>query len=165
MKTGSRSFGRSLLFSLSICFLFTLTASIYWVDHHHLIRRVEHCNQRVLLREPQLSLLRFSAPLLHRICPRERCGLLSVALYAGFDDLHRVLLSLLRLAVGRLPRLGRQSESRGHGDAAQTYCQPPALHRSHSAQHTFTPTSLSECSHLRHTHLDRSYNTDEQDGA
>jgi uncharacterized membrane protein len=82
---------------------FTLT-SIYWVNHHHLVRRVEHCNQRVLY--ANLSFL-FSASLLPFFTAyvlEKDADSFSVALYAASMIFTGFCFFLLRLAVGRLLR-------------------------------------------------------------
>lgn len=80
---------------------FTLT-SIYWVNHHHLVRRVETCNQRVLY--ANLSFL-FSASLLPFFTAyvlEKHADSFSVALYAASMIFTGFCFFLLRLSIGKL---------------------------------------------------------------
>jgi uncharacterized membrane protein len=93
---------------------FTLTG-IYWVNHHHLIRRVEHCDHRVLY--ANLSFL-FGAsliPFFTSYVLEKNADSFSVALYAASLIFTGFCFLLLRLAVARLLR---KNDDLSHEDTA-----------------------------------------------
>jgi uncharacterized membrane protein len=91
-----------ILFVYLLSFTFT---SIYWVNHHHIIRRVEECDHRVLY--ANLGFL-FSASLLPFFTAyviEKHSDSFSVALYAASMIFTALCFFLLRLAIERLLRL------------------------------------------------------------
>jgi uncharacterized membrane protein len=89
------------LFIYLLSFTFT---GIYWINHHHLVRRVEQCDHRVLY--ANLSFL-FGASLLPFFTSyviEKRSSSFSVALYAASMIFTAICFFLLRLAIGRLLR-------------------------------------------------------------
>jgi uncharacterized membrane protein len=78
---------------------------IYWINHHHLIRRLEQCDHRVLY--ANLSFL-FSAslvPFFTAYVIEKGSDSFSVALYASWMIFTGFCFFLLRISVGRLLRL------------------------------------------------------------
>ncbi len=91
-----------ILFIYLLSFTFT---SIYWVNHHHMIRRVKECDHRVLY--ANLGFL-FSASLLPFFTAyviEKHSDSFSVALYAASMIFTALWFFLLRLAIERLLRL------------------------------------------------------------
>jgi len=90
-----------------ILFIYLLSFTfigIYWVNHHHLIRRIEHCDHRVLY--ANLSFL-FGASLLPFFAAyviEKGADSFSVALYAGSMIFTGFCFLFLRLAIERLLR-------------------------------------------------------------
>ncbi|HEY6377443.1 MAG TPA: TMEM175 family protein [Edaphobacter sp.] len=87
---------------LFIYFLSFTFIGIYWINHHHLVRRTEHADHRVLY--SNLAFL-FSASLLPFFTSyviEKHSDSFSVALYAASMIVTGFTFLLLRLAIGRL---------------------------------------------------------------
>lgn len=90
-----------ILFIYLLSFTFT---SIYWVNHHHLVRRVEHCNQRVLYANLSYLFAASLLPFFTAYVIEKDANSFSVALYAASMIFTGFCFFLLRLAVGSLLR-------------------------------------------------------------
>ena len=101
-----------------ILFIYLLSFTfigIYWVNHHQLIRRLEHCDHRMLY--ANLSFL-FGASLLPFFTSYvidKSADSFSVALYAGSMIFTGMCFLLLRLSIGRLLR---KNDDLSHEDVA-----------------------------------------------
>jgi uncharacterized membrane protein len=82
---------------------FTLTG-IYWVNHHHLIRRVEQCDHRVLYANLSFLFAASLIPFFTSYVLEKNADSFSVALYAASMIFTGFCFLLLRLAVARLLR-------------------------------------------------------------
>jgi uncharacterized membrane protein len=100
---------------------FTLTG-IYWVNHHHLIRRVEQCDHRVLYANLSFLFAASLIPFFTSYVLEKKSDSFSVALYAASMIFTGFCFFLLRIAVGRLLRL--------NGDLSQ---EDTATQRKHIA--------------------------------
>jgi uncharacterized membrane protein len=94
-----------ILFIYLLSFSFT---GIYWINHHHLISRIERADPRIL--HANLGFL-FCASLLPFFTSwviEKKANSFSVALYAGSMVITGLSFLFLRLAIGRLLRLTGQ---------------------------------------------------------
>jgi uncharacterized membrane protein len=89
------------LFIYLISFSFT---AIYWVNHHHLIRRVEHCDHRVLYANLAYLFAASLLPFFTSYVIEKGSDSFSVALYAGSMIFTGFCFLLLRLTIERLLR-------------------------------------------------------------
>jgi len=100
------------LFVYLISFSFT---AIYWVNHHHLIRRVEYCDHRVLYANLAYLFAASLLPFFTSYVLEKGADSFSVALYASSMIFTGFCFLLLRLTIER--RL-RQEGNLGHEDKA-----------------------------------------------
>jgi uncharacterized membrane protein len=91
-----------ILFVYLLSFAFT---AIYWVNHHHLIRRVERCDHRVLYANFAYLFAASLLPFFTAYVIEKHSNAFSVALYAASMIFAGFCFFLLRLAVERLLRL------------------------------------------------------------
>lgn len=91
-----------ILFVYLLSFSFT---AIYWVNHHHLIRRVEQCDHRVLYANMAYLFAASLLPFFTAYVIEKHSNSFSVALYAASMIFTGFCFLLLRLAVERLLRL------------------------------------------------------------
>jgi uncharacterized membrane protein len=90
------------LFIYLLSFAFT---GIYWINHHHLISRVERADPRVLYANLGFLFCASLLPFFTSYVIEKDADAFSVALYAASMILTAVAFLFLRLAVGRLLRL------------------------------------------------------------
>jgi uncharacterized membrane protein len=90
-----------IIFIYLLSFTFT---GIYWVNHHHLIHRVEQCDHRVLYANLGFLFTASLLPFFTSYVIEKHADSFSVALYAASMILTGFMFLLLRLAVGRLLR-------------------------------------------------------------
>jgi uncharacterized membrane protein len=83
---------------------FTFTA-IYWVNHHHLIHRVEECDHRTLYANLAFLFSLSLLPFFTSYVLDKKADSFSVALYAASMIFSGFAFLLLRLAVSRLLRI------------------------------------------------------------
>jgi uncharacterized membrane protein len=99
---------KGLISTAPTLFVYLLSFSfvgIYWINHHHLIRRLQQCDHRVLY--ANLSFL-FSAslvPFFTAYVIEKGSDSFAVALYASWMIFTGFCFFLLRISVGRLLRL------------------------------------------------------------
>jgi len=89
------------LFIYLLSFTFT---SIYWVNHHHLIRRVKECDHRVLYANLGFLFAASLLPFFTSYVIEKNSDAFSVALYAASMIFTASWFFLLRLAIERLLR-------------------------------------------------------------
>jgi uncharacterized membrane protein len=89
------------LFIYLLSFTFT---SIYWVNHHHLVRRVVECDHRVLYANLSFLFAASLLPFFTSYVIEKNSDAFSVALYAASMIFTASCFFLLRLAIGRLLR-------------------------------------------------------------
>lgn len=82
---------------------FALT-SIYWVNHHQMVRRVEECDHRVLYANMGFLFSASLLPFFTAYLIEKHSDSFSVALYAASMIFTALCFFLLRLAIGRLLR-------------------------------------------------------------
>lgn len=90
-----------ILFIYLLSFAFT---AIYWVNHHHLIRRVEQCDHRVLYANFAYLFAASLLPFFTAYVIDKHSNSFSVALYAASMIFTGFCFFLLRLAIERLLR-------------------------------------------------------------
>jgi uncharacterized membrane protein len=90
-----------IIFIYLLSFTFT---GIYWVNHHHLIHRVEECDHRVLYANLGFLFTASLLPFFTSYVIEKHVDSFSVALYAASMILTGFTFLLLRLSVGRLLR-------------------------------------------------------------
>lgn len=90
-----------ILFVYLLSFAFT---AIYWVNHHHLIRRIERCDHRVLYANMGFLFAASLLPFSTAYVIEEHSDSFSVSLYAASMIFTAFCFLLLRLAVDRLLR-------------------------------------------------------------
>jgi uncharacterized membrane protein len=94
-----------LLSIAPIIFIYLLSFSftgIYWINHHHLIHRVEECDHRVLYANLGYLFAATLLPFFTSYVIEKHSDSFSVALYAASMIFTGFTFLLLRLAVGRL---------------------------------------------------------------
>jgi uncharacterized membrane protein len=91
-----------ILFIYLLSFAFT---GIYWINHHHLIRRVERADPRVLYANLAFLFCISLLPFFTSYVIEKKADSFSVALYAASMILTGVSFLFVRLAVGRLLKL------------------------------------------------------------
>jgi len=101
-----------ILFVYLLSFAFI---AIYWVNHHHLIRRVESCNHRVLYANLGFLFAASLLPFFTTYVIEKHSDSFSVALYAASMIFTGFTFFLLRLAIESLLR---QSGDLSHEDTA-----------------------------------------------
>jgi uncharacterized membrane protein len=87
------------VYLLSFCF-----TGIYWINHHHLIRRIERCDHRVLYANLAFLFSISLLPFFTAYVIEKGSDSFSVALYAASMIFSGCCFFLLRLAIGRLLR-------------------------------------------------------------
>jgi uncharacterized membrane protein len=87
------------LFIYLLSFSFT---GIYWINHHHLIHRIEHADRRVLYANLGFLFCASLLPFFTSYVIEKHSDSFSVALYAAAMIVNGVSFLLLRLSVGRL---------------------------------------------------------------
>jgi len=90
-----------ILFIYLLSFTFT---AIYWVNHHHLIRRVEQCDHRVLYANFTYLFAASLLPFFTAYVIDKHSNSFSVSLYAASMIFTGFCFFLLRLAIERLLR-------------------------------------------------------------
>jgi uncharacterized membrane protein len=90
--------------TLFIYFLSFTFTGIYWTNHHHLIRRVEECDHRVLYANLGFLFGASLLPFFTSYVIEKRSDAFSVALYAASMIFTASWFFLLRLAIERLLR-------------------------------------------------------------
>jgi uncharacterized membrane protein len=90
-----------MLFVYLLSFAFT---SIYWINHHHLLRRVEECDHRVLYANLGFLFSISLLPFFTAYVIEKNNDSFSVALYAASMIFTAFCFFLLRLAIARLLR-------------------------------------------------------------
>jgi uncharacterized membrane protein len=96
---------RGLLSIAPILFVYLLSFSftaIYWVNHHHLVRRVEECDHRVLYANLSFLFAASLLPFFTNYVIEKHSDSFSVALYAASMIFTAFCFFLLRLAIERL---------------------------------------------------------------
>jgi uncharacterized membrane protein len=83
---------------------FTLTG-IYWINHHHLISRIERADPRVLYANLAFLFCASLLPFFTSYVIEKDADSFSVALYAASMILTAIAFLFLRLAIGRLLKL------------------------------------------------------------
>jgi uncharacterized membrane protein len=91
-----------VLFIYLLSFSFT---GIYWINHHHLISRVERADPRVLYANLSFLFCASLLPFFTSYVIEKKANSFSVALYAASMILTGVSFLFLRLAIGRLLKL------------------------------------------------------------
>jgi uncharacterized membrane protein len=98
---------RGLLSIAPTLFIYLLSFAfigIYWINHHHLIRRVERCDHRVLYANLAFLFSSSLLPFFTAYVIEKGSDSFSVALYAASMIFTGFCFFLLRLAIGRLLR-------------------------------------------------------------
>jgi TMEM175 potassium channel family protein len=90
-----------ILFIYLLSFMFI---SIYWANHHHLLRRVERCDHRVLYANMGFLFSASLLPFFTGYVIEKHSDSFSVALYASAMIFTGFCFYLLRLAIDRLLR-------------------------------------------------------------
>jgi uncharacterized membrane protein len=88
-----------ILFIYLLSFTFT---GIYWINHHHLVHRIEQCDHRVLYANFGFLFSASLLPFFTSYVIEKHSDAFSVALYAGSMIFSAFTFLLLRLAVQRL---------------------------------------------------------------
>ncbi|MBS1800334.1 MAG: DUF1211 domain-containing protein [Acidobacteria bacterium] len=88
-----------ILFVYLLSFSFT---GIYWVNHHHLIRRVEECDHRVLYANLGFLFAASLLPFFTAYVIEKHSDSFSVAIYAASMIFTGFMFFLLRISVARL---------------------------------------------------------------
>jgi uncharacterized membrane protein len=91
-----------VLFIYLLSFSFT---GIYWINHHHLISRVERADPRVLYANLSFLFCASLLPFFTSYVIEKKANSFSVALYAASMILTGVSFLFLRVAIGRLLKL------------------------------------------------------------
>ena len=91
-----------ILFIYLLSFAFT---GIYWINHHHLISRIERADPRVLYANLAFLFCISLLPFFTSYVIEKKADSFSVALYAASMILTGVSFLFVRLAIGRLLRL------------------------------------------------------------
>jgi uncharacterized membrane protein len=91
-----------VLFIYLLSFTFT---GIYWINHHHLIRRVERADPRVLYANLGFLFCASLLPFFTSYVIEKKADSFSVALYAASMILTGISFLVVRLAIGRLLKL------------------------------------------------------------
>ncbi|HEY6413028.1 MAG TPA: TMEM175 family protein [Edaphobacter sp.] len=91
-----------ILFIYLLSFSFT---GIYWINHHHLISRVERADPRVLYANLAFLFCASLLPFFTSYVIEKKADSFSVALYAASMIVTGVSFLFLRLAIGRLLKL------------------------------------------------------------
>jgi uncharacterized membrane protein len=99
---------RGLMTVAPILFIYLLSFSftgIYWINHHHLISRIERADPRILYANLGFLFCASLLPFFTSWVIEKRADSFSVALYAGSMVITGLSFLFLRLAIGRLLRL------------------------------------------------------------
>ncbi|HMH15565.1 MAG TPA: TMEM175 family protein [Edaphobacter sp.] len=91
-----------ILFIYLLSFSFT---GIYWINHHHLISRIERADPRVLYANLAFLFCASLLPFFTSYVIEKKADSFSVALYAASMILTGISFLFLRLAIGRLLKL------------------------------------------------------------
>lgn len=95
----------SILPTLAVYFISFSFTAIYWVNHHHLVHRIEQCDQRVLYANLGFLFCLSLLPFFTSYVLEKESDSFSVALYAASMVVTGSSFLLLRLAIERRMRV------------------------------------------------------------
>ena len=102
---------RSILPTLAIYFISFSFTAIYWMNHHHLLHRVERTDQRILYANLGFLFCLSLLPFFTSYVLEKESDAFSVALYAASMVITGFSFLLLRLAIERRLRIATALES------------------------------------------------------
>jgi uncharacterized membrane protein len=102
---------RSILPTLAIHFISFSFTAIYWMNHHHLLHRVERTDQRILYANLGFLFCLSLLPFFTSYVLEKESDAFSVALYAASMVITGFSFLLLRLAIERRLRIATALES------------------------------------------------------
>lgn len=107
LKVPERDGVSGLLTLAPILFVYLLSFTfigVYWINHHHLIGRVEQCDRRVLYANLVFLFSASLVPFFTRYVIEKKSDSFSVALYAASMMFTGFTFLFLRIAIGKLLR-------------------------------------------------------------
>lgn len=101
---------RSILPTLAIYFISFSFTAIYWLNHHHLVHRIEQTDQRILYANLAFLFCLSLLPFFTSYVLEKESDAFSVALYAASMVITGLSFLLLRLAIERRLRIATALE-------------------------------------------------------